>query len=42
MLILGLLEHIEVRNPIEYKNYLASQENSYEDVAQTVLQKKQV
>lgn len=42
VLILGVLEHIEVWNPVEYKKYLASQESSYEDVAQTVLQKKQV
>ncbi|MEO8166643.1 MAG: division/cell wall cluster transcriptional repressor MraZ [bacterium] len=40
--ILGVLEHIEVWNPNEYKQYLASQENSYESVAQTVLQKKEV
>lgn len=40
--ILGVLEHIEVWNPKEYKQYLASQENSYESVAQTVLQKKEV
>ncbi len=40
VLILGILEHIEVWNPNEYSKYLASQQNSYEDVAQTVLQKK--
>ncbi len=40
--ILGVLEHIEVWNPKEYKQYLASQENSYESVAQTVLQKKEM
>ncbi len=42
VMILGVLEHIEVWNPKEYKQYIASQENSYEDVAQTVLQKKEV
>lgn len=40
VLILGVLEHIEVWNPKEYEKYLAAQESSYEDVAQTVLQKK--
>lgn len=40
--ILGVLEHIEVWNPKEYKQYLTSQENSYEVVAQTVLQKKEM
>ncbi len=40
--ILGVLEHIEVWNPKEYEQYLKSQENSYESVAQTVLQKKEV
>ncbi len=40
--ILGVLEHIEVWNPKEYEQYLASQENSYESVAQTVLQKKEM
>jgi MraZ protein len=39
VLILGVLEHIEVWNPKEYEQYLAAQENSYEAVAQTVLQK---
>ena len=42
VLILGVLEHIEVWNPGEYKKYLATQKNSYEDVAQTVLQKKEM
>jgi MraZ protein len=42
VLIVGALEHIEVWNPKEYKKYLASQEKSYEDVAQTVLQKKEM
>lgn len=41
VLILGVLEHIELWNPKEYAEYLASQQNSYEDVAQTVLQKPQ-
>jgi len=39
VLILGALEHIEVWNPKEYKKYLAAQENSYEDVAKSVLNK---
>lgn len=42
VLILGVLEHIEVWNPEEYKKYLALQEKSYEEVAQTVLQKKEM
>jgi MraZ protein len=42
VLILGVLERIEVWNPKEYKNYLALQEKSYEEVAQTVLQKKEM
>lgn len=41
VLILGVLEHIEVWNPGDYKKYLASQEKSYEEVAQTVLQRKE-
>lgn len=41
VLILGVLEHIELWNPGEYAQYLAAQQNSYEDVAQTVLQKPQ-
>lgn len=42
VLIMGVLEHIEVWNPDEYKKYLAAQESSYEEVAETVLQKKDV
>jgi MraZ protein len=41
VLILGVLEHIELWNPKEYTAYLAAQQNSYEDIAQTVLQKPQ-
>lgn len=41
VLIMGLLEHIEVWNPKEYKKYLLEQDKSYEEVAQTVLQKKE-
>ncbi|MER3523355.1 MAG: division/cell wall cluster transcriptional repressor MraZ [Ignavibacteria bacterium] len=40
VLILGVLDRIELWNPREYQAYLASQERSYEEVAQTVLQKK--
>lgn len=40
VLIIGQLEHIEVWNPKEYKKYLDSADKSYEEVAQTVLQKK--
>jgi MraZ protein len=40
VLIIGQLEHIEVWNPKEYKKYLDAQHKTYEDVAQTVLQKK--
>ena len=39
VLILGVLERIEVWNPKEYKNYRSGQDESYENVAQTVLQK---
>jgi MraZ protein len=42
VLIVGVLEHIEVWNPKEYKNYLEAQDKSYEDVAQTVLRKKEM
>ena len=41
VLIIGQLEHIEVWNPKEYKKYLESQNKSYEEVAQTVLKKKE-
>jgi MraZ protein len=39
VLILGVLERIEVWNPTIYQRYVSSQADSYEDVAQTVLQK---
>jgi len=39
VLILGVLERIEVWNPTVYQRYVSSQADSYEDVAQTVLQK---
>lgn len=35
--ILGLLDHIELWNPNEYKAYLAAQQKSYAEVAETVL-----
>ncbi len=39
VLILGVLERIELWNPIVYKEYLKTQAESYESVAQSVLQK---
>jgi len=39
VLILGVLERIEVWNPRVYDDYLKAQAESYENVAQTVLQK---
>jgi len=39
VLITGVLEHIEVWNPRIYEAYLKTQDESYEAVAQTVLQK---
>lgn len=39
VLILGVLERIEVWNPRVYQDYLKTQAESYENVAQTVLQK---
>jgi MraZ protein len=39
VLILGVLERIELWNPSVYKEYQKSQAESYENVAQTVLQK---
>lgn len=39
VLILGVLERIEVWNPAVYTEYRKSQAESYENVAQTVLQK---
>lgn len=39
VLILGVLERIEVWNPKIYHEYRKSQAESYENVAQTVLQK---
>jgi MraZ protein len=38
-LILGVLERIEVWNPKTYEEYLKSQSESYESVAQNVLRK---
>lgn len=39
VLILGVLERIELWNPATYRQYEKTQSDSYEDVAQTVLQK---
>ena len=39
VLILGVLERLELWSPDIYKEYQKSQEESYESVAQTVLQK---
>lgn len=39
VLILGVLERIELWNPSLYKEYQKSQAETYENVAQTVLQK---
>jgi MraZ protein len=39
VLILGVLERIELWNPKVYQEYLKTQADSYENVAQTVLQK---
>jgi MraZ protein len=39
VMILGVLDHIEVWNPKLYKEYQETQKESYEDIAQTVLQK---
>ncbi|MCK5571322.1 MAG: division/cell wall cluster transcriptional repressor MraZ, partial [Bacteroidetes bacterium] len=39
VLILGVLERIEVWNPSGYREYQKSQSESYENVAQSVLQK---
>jgi MraZ protein len=39
VLILGVLERIELWNPAVYEQYRASQEESYEDIAQRVLHK---
>ncbi len=39
VLIIGVLEHIEVWNPKTYREYQQSQAESYESVAQNVLQK---
>ena len=39
VLILGVLERIELWNPTLYKEYQKSQAETYENVAQTVLQK---
>lgn len=39
VLILGVLNHLELWNPKMYEEYEKAQPDSYEDVAQTVLQK---
>jgi MraZ protein len=39
VLILGVLERLELWSPGIYKEYQKSQEESYENVAQSVLQK---
>jgi MraZ protein len=39
VLIIGVLEHIEIWNPGMYEQYMKTQAQSYESVAQTVLQK---
>jgi len=39
VLILGVLERIELWNPRTHENYLRSQTESYEDVAQKVFQR---
>jgi len=39
VLILGVLERIELWSPATYRDYGNTQTDSYEDVAQTVLQK---
>jgi MraZ protein len=39
VLILGVLERIEVWNPQTYREYQKKQPESYENIAQTVLQK---
>jgi MraZ protein len=39
VVILGVLERIELWNPADYQEYLKSQAESYESVAQHVLQK---
>jgi MraZ protein len=39
VLILGVLEHIEVWNPAVYKEYQNQQQDTYENVAQSVLKK---
>ena len=38
-LILGVLERIEIWNPTTYREYQKKQPESYENIAQTVLQK---
>ena len=39
VLIIGVLEHIEIWNPKVYEEYQKAQAESYESVAQSVLQK---
>lgn len=38
--IIGVLEHIELWNPKVYQQYLSAQPDTYENVAQAVLQTK--
>ena len=40
VLILGVLERIEIWNPKDHEEYVASQKASYESVAQSVLDKR--
>ena len=40
VLILGVLERIEIWNPKDHEEYVASQKDSYESVAQSVLDKR--
>jgi MraZ protein len=40
VLIVGVLERIELWNPARYHDYMKSQKESYEDVAQRVLARK--
>ena len=39
VMIIGILDHIEVWNPNVYEEYLKTQADTYENVAQAVLQK---
>ena len=40
VLIIGVLEHIEIWNPKLYREYAASQPESYEDAAQSVFKQQ--